>query len=82
MRILDAITPLLVESRLFDDPNVPGALTRKPEKNKRKKNATHQGVKVGQGGTLDPLADGVLGESGSWASTVGQVPWLVSICDS
>jgi len=24
---------------------------------------THMGLKIGQGGTLDPLADGVLGES-------------------
>jgi hypothetical protein len=62
MRLIDSITPLLVESRLFDDPNTPGSLTRKPEHNKRKRNATHQGVKIGQGGTLDPLADGVLGE--------------------
>jgi tRNA pseudouridine55 synthase len=62
MRIIDAINPLLLESRLFEDPNAPNARDRKPERNKRKKNATHQGLKIGQGGTLDPLADGVLGE--------------------
>lgn len=57
MRIIDAINPLLLESRLFEDPNAKGA----PERNKRKRNATHHGLKIGQGGTLDPLADGVLG---------------------
>jgi len=63
MRIIDAINPLLLESRLFEDPNDPGSRNRQPERNKRKKNTTHQGLKIGQGGTLDPLADGVLGES-------------------
>lgn len=59
MRIIDAITPLLVESRLFDDPDK----TRQPAAPaKKKKNYTHMGLKIGQGGTLDPLADGVLGE--------------------
>lgn len=56
MRIIDALNPLLLESRLFVDPNQ----TRPKERNKRKKNATHMGLKIGQGGTLDPLADGVL----------------------
>ena len=59
MRVIDQITRLMLESRLFDDP----AKLRQPfSKNKRKKNKTHMGLKIGQGGTLDPLADGVLGE--------------------
>ncbi len=59
MRVIDLITPLLLESRLFDDPV---KLSQPVPKNKRKKNKTHMGLKIGQGGTLDPLADGVLGE--------------------
>lgn len=58
MRIIDSLNPLLLESRLFVDPNQ----TRPKERNKRKKNTTHMGLKIGQGGTLDPLADGVLGK--------------------
>lgn len=57
MRIIDAITPLLVESRLFEDP----VKLSQPPQAKKKKNYTHMGLKIGQGGTLDPLADGVLG---------------------
>ncbi|WVR03899.1 tRNA pseudouridine(55) synthase [Kwoniella sp. DSM 27419] len=56
MRVIDSITPLLLDSKLFDDP-----VKRKfASTNKRKKNTTHLGLKIGQGGTLDPLADGVL----------------------
>jgi tRNA pseudouridine55 synthase len=62
MKVIDAITPLLVESRLFEDPervkHSAGSSHRK-----RKSNLTHMGLKIGQGGTLDPLADGVLGMS-------------------
>ena len=58
MRVIDLITSLLLESRLFDDPEK----VRQPtQKAKKKKNKTHMGLKIGQGGTLDPLADGVLG---------------------
>lgn len=64
MKVIDAITPLLVESRLFEDPerikHSSGSSHRK-----KKKNMTHMGLKIGQGGTLDPLADGVLGTSSS-----------------
>ncbi|KAK4687618.1 tRNA pseudouridine55 synthase, partial [Tremellales sp. Uapishka_1] len=56
MKIIDAITPLLLDSRLFDDPKNPRTSANKG----KKRNAAHQGMKVGQGGTLDPLADGVL----------------------
>ncbi|WVQ64819.1 tRNA pseudouridine(55) synthase [Kwoniella botswanensis] len=57
MKVIDSITSLLLESKLFDDPE-----KRKHarfQKNK-KKNTAHLGLKIGQGGTLDPLADGVL----------------------
>lgn len=71
MRVIEAITPLLIESRLFTDPNIPPG-GREKERNKRKRNKTHMGLKIGQGGTLDPLADGVLGgcEEGSADDTV------------
>ncbi|CAK9785754.1 pseudouridine synthase [Cutaneotrichosporon oleaginosum] len=59
MRVIEAMTPLLLESRLFTDPNLPPG-GREKERNKRKRNKTHMGLKIGQGGTLDPLADGVL----------------------
>jgi tRNA pseudouridine55 synthase len=59
MKVIDQITPLLLDSRLFDDPT----RTKAPEKQKKKRNLTHEGLKIGQGGTLDPLADGVLGTS-------------------
>lgn len=39
---------------------------------KRKKNLTHLGLKIGQGGTLDPLADGVLGMSSLLAPTLSR----------
>ena len=59
MRVIDLITSLLLESRLFDDPD---KIRQPTQKTKKKKNKTHLGLKIGQGGTLDPLADGVLGE--------------------
>ena len=58
MKCIDDITPLLLDSKLFYDPEK----MRTQEKGKRKQNLTHMGLKIGQGGTLDPLADGVLGE--------------------
>ncbi|KAI9632536.1 putative pseudouridylate synthase 4 [Dioszegia hungarica] len=56
MRCIDDITPLLLDSKLFYDPE----RIKPQEKRKRKQNLTHMGLKIGQGGTLDPLADGVL----------------------
>jgi tRNA pseudouridine55 synthase len=61
MKVIDAITPLLVESRLFED-NEKVKMSSAHAYKKRKKNLTHLGLKIGQGGTLDPLADGVLGK--------------------
>ncbi|ODO04687.1 tRNA pseudouridine(55) synthase [Cryptococcus amylolentus CBS 6273] len=58
MKAIDKITPLLLESKLFDDPEKKHQAQQ--NKNKRKKNLTQHGLKIGQGGTLDPLADGVL----------------------
>ncbi|WVO13236.1 tRNA pseudouridine(55) synthase [Cryptococcus depauperatus] len=57
MKAIDNITPLLIDSKLFDDPE---KRAQPQSKNKRKKNLTQHGLKIGQGGTLDPLADGVL----------------------
>lgn len=66
MKVIDAITPLLVESRLFEDPDKM-KMSAQHSHRKKKKNLTHMGLKIGQGGTLDPLADGVLG--GLWTDT-------------
>jgi tRNA pseudouridine55 synthase len=70
MKVIDAITPLLVESRLFEDPErVKHSAAHNHRK--RKTNMTHMGLKIGQGGTLDPLADGVLGESCHVSRSIG-----------
>ncbi|KAI5448972.1 pseudouridine synthase pus4 [Naganishia albida] len=58
MRIIDYIKPLLAESPLFHSPE---ATSRAAIKAEVKKLMKHRGgLKIGQGGTLDPLADGVL----------------------
>lgn len=56
MSVLEDIKRLVGNSRLFVDPRKLENRTGK-ESRKRRKDA----VKIGQGGTLDPLADGVLG---------------------
>lgn len=57
MSILENMKPLIANSRLFTEAN-----KLKKEKGKtRKGKHTRYAVKIGQGGTLDPLADGVLG---------------------
>lgn len=67
-QLLNNLQPLFSSSKLFRDPNKAGdqqGSTKKFGKYGRK----HKGrgrddkVKMGQGGTLDPLADGVLGPS-------------------
>lgn len=73
MKVIDAITPLLVESRLFEDAEKI-KFTASHAHKKRKKNLTHLGLKIGQGGTLDPLADGVLGEFLSLKCSFGYGP--------
>lgn len=56
MSVLEDIKQLVCNSRLFVDAR---KLENRPRKdNKRRKRDV---VKIGQGGTLDPLADGVLG---------------------
>jgi tRNA pseudouridine55 synthase len=58
MSIVNNIKVLASDSRLFVDPSK--LQQRGKAKGKGKKN--RDPVKIGQGGTLDPLADGVLGE--------------------
>ncbi|WWC87795.1 tRNA pseudouridine(55) synthase [Kwoniella dendrophila CBS 6074] len=57
MKVIDSITSLLLDSKLFDDPE---RRRHAQGQYRKKKNTTAQGLKIGQGGTLDPLADGVL----------------------
>lgn len=63
MRVIDLIQPLLLDSKLFEDPANPRLPSIKgdgPGRRASKKAGTS--LKIGQGGTLDPLADGVLGK--------------------
>lgn len=63
MALVNEISHLVGRSKLFsgeDKANAARALTGDV---KRKKFRPKDAVKVGQGGTLDPLADGVLGMS-------------------
>lgn len=57
MSLLNDLQPLLSKSRLFEQPPSDDA-----PKRKKKRGRKVGDVKLGQGGTLDPLADGVLGE--------------------
>ena len=59
MKVIDDVTQLMLESRLFEDPEM--VRHHKHPNRKKKQNTTAMGLKIGQGGTLDPLADGVLG---------------------
>jgi len=76
MSLLTRLKPLFSSSRLFvpeAELNAPGKKSKYPgptpadgKKQKRKPNwkkLSRQYVKMGSGGTLDPLADGVLGSS-------------------
>lgn len=73
MSLLDALKPLFLESSLFvtDDAERKAFIeARKKRGGGKAKAAGSRGrnsknlkaVKIGQGGTLDPLADGVLGK--------------------
>lgn len=70
MSLLDALKPLFLESSLFvtDEAERRAFIEARKKRGKPKSgsrvrnNKKFQGVKMGQGGTLDPLADGVLGE--------------------
>jgi tRNA pseudouridine55 synthase len=55
MHVVDQLKRLVCNSRLFVD-------EEKLKKAPGKKRARRDNVKIGQGGTLDPLADGVLGQ--------------------
>jgi len=56
MSVLEDIKKLVGNSRLFVDASKLENRTGKDSRKRRKDT-----VKIGQGGTLDPLADGVLG---------------------
>jgi hypothetical protein len=76
MHVVDQLKRLICNSRLFVD-------QEKLKKPPGKKRGRRDNVKIGQGGTLDPLADGVLGQlnlvGNSWycALNNGSVQWLV-----
>lgn len=65
MSIINDIKLLISKSRLFVDESTIYRSTQKDDQGKGKranKRRREKGaVKIGQGGTLDPLADGVLG---------------------
>lgn len=60
MAVVEDIKQLVGNSRLFVDASKLGNRAGKGSRKRRK-----DSVKIGQGGTLDPLADGVLGQSTS-----------------
>jgi tRNA pseudouridine55 synthase len=55
MHVVDQLKRLVCNSRLFVDEEKLGKVAGK-------KRARRDKVKIGQGGTLDPLAEGVLGQ--------------------
>jgi len=55
MHVVEQLKRLICNSRLF-------VAEEKLKKAQGKKRARRDNVKIGQGGTLDPLADGVLGQ--------------------
>lgn len=69
MHVLEQLKRLIYNSRLFVDEEK----LKKTGKKRRRDN-----VKIGQGGTLDPLADGVLGQLNfGW-----EVSWYCALNDS
>ncbi|EJU05570.1 pseudouridine synthase, partial [Dacryopinax primogenitus] len=58
MTMLDGIKPLISQSRIFSHPSTIEASQKKGKKHRFRHRPG--GIKIGQGGTLDPLADGVL----------------------
>lgn len=66
MSILDRLKPLLARSRLLvdqeEDEKMPAEKRKKNRYKKGRVSRPSDRPKLGQGGTLDPLADGVLGE--------------------
>lgn len=66
MSIVNDIQQLVARSRLFVDPEKLEKIKGK-KLDRRRGKAGREAVKIGQGGTLDPLADGVLGKPPSQA---------------
>lgn len=61
MSIIHDLQQLVARSRLFMDPKkLEKTQGKKIDRGRRGKGA-REAIKIGQGGTLDPLADGVLG---------------------
>ncbi len=66
MTVVNDIKKLILSSRLFVEESKlktanAKATSKGKEKNKRRDKYGKDAIKIGQGGTLDPLADGVLG---------------------
>jgi tRNA pseudouridine55 synthase len=72
MHVVDQLKRLVCNSRLF----VEEEKLKKPSGEKRAR-TRRDNVKIGQGGTLDPLADGVLGQ----LNLVGN-SWYCALNDS
>lgn len=78
MHIINEIKPLIAGSRIFVD-----AATLEKNKKSKGKGARGRrgkdGIKIGQGGTLDPLADGVLGAHQKNLFDLNRQPRLVIV---
>ena len=61
MKMLNEIKPMLANSALFCDPNA-GPPISQPKRRHVIRDGSGTVFKIGQGGTLDPLAEGVMGE--------------------
>ena len=59
MSLVNDVKKLVANSPLFVEPS---KLSEKLSKRGKKGKFGRDSVKIGQGGTLDPLADGVLGD--------------------
>lgn len=62
LQLLNKLQPLFASSSLFKDKDEQPAPQGKKRGGRR---GRQERIKMGQGGTLDPLADGVLGRSSS-----------------
>jgi hypothetical protein len=60
MSVINDVKQLVVNSRLFVEPE---KLAKNKGNQLLKRRRMREAVKIGQGGTLDPLADGVLGKN-------------------
>jgi tRNA pseudouridine55 synthase len=60
MAVVETIKQLVCQSRLFVEENKLKSMET-GKGGKKKKHKHREAIKIGQGGTLDPLADGVLG---------------------